>query len=105
MPATTMVIPAPCRVRGTLASSSSSRIRSGETITYPDGSSYSGTEGDDVVVITNGPVTFDPGLRPSSNTAAAMVKLWIEERSGHDTAVEVLRGAASNPPMLIAPAD
>ncbi len=25
---------------------------------------------------------YDPGLRPSSNTAAAMVKLWIEEATG-----------------------
>ena len=32
-------------------------------------------------------VTFDPGLRPSSNTAAAMVKLWIEEASGQSAAV------------------
>jgi hypothetical protein len=32
-------------------------------------------------------VTFDPGLRPSSNTAAAMVKLWIEEAAGVATAV------------------
>jgi len=27
-------------------------------------------------------VTYDPGLRPSSNTAAAMVKLWVEEATG-----------------------
>ena len=32
-------------------------------------------------------VTFDPGLRPSSNTGAAMVKLWIEEASGQSAAV------------------
>ncbi len=32
-------------------------------------------------------VTFDPGLRPSSNTGAAMVKLWIEEAAGVATTV------------------
>jgi hypothetical protein len=32
-------------------------------------------------------VTFDPGLRPSSNTGAAMVKLWIEETAGVATTV------------------
>ena len=32
-------------------------------------------------------VTFDPGLRPSSNTGAAMVKLWIEEAAGQSAAV------------------
>lgn len=32
-------------------------------------------------------VTFDPGLRPSSNTGAAMVKLWIEEVAGVATSV------------------
>lgn len=32
-------------------------------------------------------VTFDPGLRPSSNTGAAMVKLWIEEVAGVATCV------------------
>lgn len=34
-----------------------------------------------------GIVTFDPGLRPSSNTGAAMVKLWIEEAAGAATTV------------------
>ena len=34
-----------------------------------------------------GAVTFDPGLRPSSNTGAAMVKLWIEEAAGQSAAV------------------
>ena len=32
-------------------------------------------------------VTFDPGLRPSSNTGAAMVKLWIEEAAGCSASV------------------
>jgi hypothetical protein len=32
-------------------------------------------------------VVFDPGLRPSSNTGAAMVKLWVEEASGHSAGV------------------
>ena len=34
-----------------------------------------------------GIVIFDPGLRPSSNTGAAMVKLWVEEVSGQEAAV------------------
>ncbi len=34
-----------------------------------------------------GVVIFDPGLRPSSNTGAAMVKLWVEEVSGAEAAV------------------
>ena len=32
-------------------------------------------------------VTFDPGLRPSSNTGAAMVKLWVEEMTGQPAGV------------------
>ncbi|MBW2526727.1 MAG: hypothetical protein JRI23_21265, partial [Deltaproteobacteria bacterium] len=32
-------------------------------------------------------VTFDPGLRPSSNTGAAMVKLWVEEAAGQSAGV------------------
>ena len=32
-------------------------------------------------------VVFDPGLRPSSNTGAAMVKLWVEEASGQTASV------------------
>jgi len=32
-------------------------------------------------------VTFDPGLRPSSNTGAAMVKLWVEEMAGQPAGV------------------
>ena len=32
-------------------------------------------------------VTFDPGLRPSSNTGAAMVKLWIEQAAGASASV------------------
>ncbi len=32
-------------------------------------------------------VTFDPGLRPSSNTGAAMVKLWVEEATGQSAGV------------------
>ena len=32
-------------------------------------------------------VTFDPGLRPSSNTGAAMVKLWVEEITGQPAGV------------------
>ena len=32
-------------------------------------------------------VVYDPGLRPSSNTAAAMVKLWIEEAAGASATV------------------
>ncbi len=31
--------------------------------------------------------TFDPGLRPSSNTGAAMVKLWVEELAGESAGV------------------
>lgn len=43
---------------------------------------------------------YDPGLRPSGNTGAAMVKRWVEEATGQYAAVTMARWLEANRPGM-----